>query len=195
MIHELKEDREAQLQGACYEKLSLTLQGLWKPPEHFSVSICIYRSTSLHLLYSSCIQGTYSASVYLLTQSDAGAYQHKLLGDLDWFNKQKAFACWIFYDSMLDSFHLSVSWPSRLKVSCGLEGLFLFGKRFGELIFTLPWFTSLDEVIFLKLRVEQNFPSPSCCHRSNRQYLLRLEKLFLICFQICVIVWSDSRIN
>lgn len=92
------------------------------------VSVSIFFCASLHVPHSSHTQDTYCTSVYLQTHTDAHTHQHKLLRDLDWWHRQKAFGCWIFHISILDSFHLSVSWPSRWEVRYGLACLSLFGE-------------------------------------------------------------------
>ena len=43
-------------------------------------------------------------------------------------NRRQAFGCWIFHICILDSFHLSVSWPSRWEVRYALAYLSLFGE-------------------------------------------------------------------
>lgn len=53
---------------------------------------------------------------------------HKVFWDLQCHSRQKAFGCWIFHISILDSFPLSVFWPSRWEVRYGLASGCYFGK-------------------------------------------------------------------
>lgn len=104
-----EEDREAQLQWACYDKLSLTPLRLWKVPAH-PLYTCLSASFPVLLFsHASFLMQRRRHNVHLCTQAQIligflcvckYTHQHELLWDLDWWDRQKAFALWIFHISI-----------------------------------------------------------------------------------------------
>lgn len=86
-----------------------------------SFSVVVFLSLILHL------HQTHTINLCTCKHTNI-VMQHKLFWDLECRNRQKAFGCWIFHISILDSFPLSVFWPSRWEVRDGLAS----GSYFGE---------------------------------------------------------------